>query len=68
MDTNIAEELLILAGRDNIGDFNRVNKIIGALNKQTKLSRNDFFALDEGKKYVRRMQELLERQDQRQSQ
>jgi len=62
-DKNIADELLILVGRDDIGDFNRVTEIMDILHNQKELKGNDFPALDEGKKYVRRMQELLDQQN-----
>jgi len=62
MAMDIADELLILAGRSDIGDFNRVIEIMDILNSQRKLKGNDFPALEEGKKYVREMQRLLEQQ------
>jgi len=60
---NIADELLILVGRGDIGDFNRVTEIIDILHNQTKLKGNDFSALEQGKKYVREMQKLLDQQE-----
>jgi len=60
---NIADELLILVGRSDIGDFNRVTDIMDILHNQTELKGNDFTALEEGKKYVREMQELLDQQN-----
>lgn len=59
---NIADELLILVGRDDIGDFNRVTEIMDILNRQKEIKGNDFSALDEGKEYIRRMQKLLDQQ------
>ena len=59
---DIADELLILVGRDDIGDFNRVTEIMDILHNQKELKGNDFPALEAGKPYVRRMQELLDQQ------
>ena len=64
MDTmNIADELIILVGRKDIVDFNRVTEIMNMLHNQTKLRGNDYPALDAGKEYVREMQELLAQQN-----
>ena len=59
---NIADELLILVDRGDIGDFNRVTEIMDILHNQTELKGNDFLALDKGKEYVGRMQKLLGQQ------
>ena len=58
----IADELLILVHRGDIGDFNRVTEIMNILNKRRRLQGNDFTALEKGKKYVREMQQLLDEQ------
>jgi len=65
---DIADELINLAGRGDIGDFNRVTDIMNILHNQRELKGNDFFALEEGKKYVREMQKLLDQEKQRQDQ
>jgi len=69
MDTmSAADKLLILIGRDDFGDFNAVGKLMDEINRQDIKDGNDFFALEESKKYRRKMQERLDQQKQRQNQ
>jgi len=70
MDTNmdIADELLVLVNRGDIGDYNRVAQIMDILYNRKKLKGNDFPALEAGQEYVRKMQALLDQQEQRQNQ
>ena len=63
MDTDIADELIILAGRGDIGDYKRVSEIMDILHNREKLKGNDFPALEAGKEYVREMQKLLNQQN-----
>jgi len=57
-----ADELIILVGRGDIGDFNRVGELMDRINRQNVKQGDDFLALEKGKKYIREMQKLLDEQ------
>lgn len=67
-DENIADELIILVERGDIGDHERISEIMGILRHRTKLEGNDFPALEAGEEYLEEMQQLLDEQKQRQNQ
>jgi len=59
------DELLILANQENVIDLNRVGELMDIINRKEVQGGRDFPALEAGKEYLRKMQELLDKQNQR---